>query len=293
MKALITGATGQDGSYLSQYLLDLGYEVWGLVRGQDNPKGEWLLSVAPGIRIAKGDLLDELSLHTAVSSIMPDEIYNFGAISSPSLAWEQPILTAEVSGIGALRLFEAVRKCSPKTRILQASSIANHGPYGAAKLFAQTVAEDYRTRGLHVSCAVFGGHHSPRRGRSFFARKVTAAVADISAGVADRLILGSLDRVQDWGRAPDFVAQLPNLLKLDPDDYVMSTGDPHSAEEWVAEAFAVKDLDWHDWVTHDPSYGNVTDIAALTATPDPRLNWTPDTDFKGLIQWMVEENGDR
>jgi GDPmannose 4,6-dehydratase len=293
MKALITGATGQDGSYLSQYLLNLGYEVWGLMRGQDNPKREWLRSLAPGIQIVQGDLLDELSLHNAVCSLMPDEVYNFGAISSPGLAWEQPTLTAEVTGLGALRLFEAVRKCSPKTRVLQASSIANHGPYGAAKLFAQTVAEDFRARGLHVSCAVFGGHHSPRRGRSFFARKVTAAVADISAGVADGLVLGSLRRMQDWGRAPDFVAQLPRLLSLEPGDYVMSTGEPHSAQEWVAEAFAVKDLDWQDWVTHDPSFGNVTDVPALTADPDPRLSWTPDRDFKGLIRWMVEESSDR
>lgn len=291
-KVLVTGATGQDGSYLCQYLLHQGHEVWALMRGQDNPKRAWLESIAPGVKVVPGDLLDELSLYTAVCSIMPDEVYNLGAISSPGLAWEQPTLTAEVTGVGALRLFEVVRKCSPKTRVLQASSIANHGPYGAAKLFAQTVAEDFRTRGLHISCAVFGGHHSPRRGKSFFARKVTAAVAEISTGALNELVLGSLNRVQDWGRAPDFVAQLPHLLNLDPGDYVMSTGDPHSAQEWVAEAFAVKDMDWREWVVHNAAVGNVTDVPALTANPDPRLGWIPDRDFKGLIRWMVEENGD-
>ncbi len=291
MKALITGITGQDGSYLAQHLLEKGYEVWGLVRGLDNPKEAWLQDLAPGVCIAPGDLLDELSLYNAVCNIQPDEVYNFAAVSSPALAWQQPVLTAETTGIGALRVFEAVRKCAPQARVLQAGSIANHGPYGAAKLFAQKVAEDFRERGLHVSCAVFGGHHSPRRSPSFFARKVTAGVASIAAGRSDHIVLGALNRSQDWGWAPDFVKQLPHLLTLTPDDYVMSTNDPHSAKEWVDEAFAVKDMDWREWVKFDAAMGNVTDVPALTATPDPRLRWQPNLDFKGLIRWMVEEDG--
>lgn len=291
MKALITGVTGQDGSYLAQHLVEKGYEVWGLLRGQDNPKEDWLRALVPSVRLVPGDLLDELSLHNAICEIQPDEVYNFAAVSSPGLAWQQPVLTAETTGIGALRLFEAVRKCAPRARVLQAASIANHGPYGAAKLFAQTVAADYRERGLHVSCAVFGGHHSPRRGRSFFARKVTSTVARIKADRSGSLTLGSLRRHQDWGWAPDFVQQLPHLLGLDPDDYVMSTGDPHSAAEWVEVAFAVAGLDWQEYVRFDSSLGNVTDVAALTADPDPRLHWEPNKDFKGLVRWMVEEDG--
>lgn len=288
MRSLITGATGQDGSYLAQHLLDEGHEVWGLVRGQDNPRIPWLQDIAPGIRLVSGDLIDEQSLRAAVAEVKPDVVYNLAAISSPGLAWRQPVLTGEVTGLGALRLFEAVRVEAPEAHVVQAASIALHGPYGAAKIYAQTVAHDYRTRGMHISCAVFGGHHSPRRGRSFFAKKVTAGVADIVNGKVDHLELGSLARVQDWGRAPDFMAVLPRLAQLEPDDYVMSTNDPHSAEEWVATAFEVADLDWRDYVYLDTRLGNVTDVPKLSAEPDPRLNWEPDTDLYGLIKWMVK-----
>lgn len=286
-RVLITGV-GQDGSYLAEQLIADGDEVWGLMRGHDNPRQEALHQLIPQLRFINGDLLDERSLHVAISAVEPDVVYNFAAISSPGLAWEQPILTAEVTGLGALRLFEAVWRQKPDTRIVQAASLATHGPYGAAKLFAQTVAADYRSRGLHISCAVFGGHHSPRRGKSFFARKVTSTAAAIKQGTANRLTLGALDRVQDWGMAPDFMAQMSRLACLDPDDYVMSTGDPHSAVEWVEQAFATVDLDWRDYVDYDQRSGNVTDVPSITAIPDPRLNWTPDCDFKGLIQWMVE-----
>lgn len=288
MRALITGATGQDGSYLAEHLTAAGYQVWAMIRGQDNPKQAWLAEQLPGLRFVAGDLLDQPSLHAAVQHAKPDEVYNLAAISSPGLAWQQPVLTGEVTGLGALRLFEAVRVDAPEAHVVQAVSIARHGPYGAAKLFAQTVAADYRDRGLHVSCAVFGGHHSPRRGRSFFARKVTAAAADIAAGRRFEVELGSLARVQDWGNAQDFTAQLPHLASLDPHDYVMSTGDPHSAQEWVDAAFAVVGLDWRDHVVSRPELGNVTDVPVLSAQPDPRLGWEPDRDFLGLISWMVE-----
>lgn len=287
-RALITGVTGQDGSYLAESLCANGYEVWGLIRGQDNPRVAWLKEIVPGINLVSGDLIDEQSLHAAVAESLPDEIYNFAAISSPNLAWRQPVLTGEVTALGALRLFEAVRVQAPTARVLQASSIATHGPYGAAKLFAHTVAHDYRSRGLHISCAVFGGHHSPRRGESFFARKVTAAVARIQRGEADRLDVGSLTRVQDWGRATDFVSVLPRIMDLQPDDYAMSTNDPHSSREWVEEAFRVADMDWHQYVQVNEALGNVTDVPTLTAAPDPRLEWEPDCDFSGLIRWMVE-----
>jgi GDPmannose 4,6-dehydratase len=288
LRALITGCTGQDGSYLAEHLHKAGYEVWGLIRGQDNPRREWLEQLVPGIVLVPGDLIDQPSLHDAVATCRPDEVYNLAAISSPSLAWKQPVLTAEVTGLGVVRLLEAVGVVAPKARVVQASSIANHGPYGAAKLFGHTVAADYRERGLHVSCAVFGGHHSPRRGRSFFSRKVTAGAAAIAAGRADRLELGSLTRVQDWGNACDFAAQLPVVASLPPSDYVMSTGDPRSAQEWVAAAFGCVDLDWREHVKTDMSLGNVTDVPVLSAAPDRRLGWEPDRDFTGLVRWMVE-----
>lgn len=288
MRALVTGATGQDGSYLCEHLSAAGYEVWALMRGQDNPREPWLRDLVPSVQVVQGDLLDEVSLMQAVHRSQPDEVYHLGGISAPGLAWEQPVLTAEATGVGSLRLFEAVRRNAPKARVLFAASIANHGPYGAAKLFAQTVAADYRSRGLHVSCAVLGGHHSPRRGRSFFARKVTSAAAAIKQGMMKSVTLGSLTRVQDWGRAPDFVAQYPKLLSLAPDDYVMSTGEPYSAQRWVEEAFGCVGLDWRDHVEHNTAAGNVTDVPTLSAQPDPRLGWVPDRNFPGLVRWMVE-----
>lgn len=287
MRALITGVTGQDGSYLAEVLAGRGYEVYGLIRGQDNPRRDWLKDLVPGIRLLDGDLLDQTSLNNAVDQARPDEVYNLGAISSPGMAWAQPTVTAEVTGLGVLRLIEAVRLITPGARIVQASSIANHGPYGAAKLFAGAICADYRSRGMHVSCAVFGGHHSPRRGRTFFSRKVTAAVARIAAGQQDVLSLGALSRVQDWGRADDFMAALPQLAGLDPDDYIMSTGDPHSVKDWVSAAFAVAGLDWEQHVRFDDGLGNVTDVPMLTAQPDPRLGWAPQSDLDDLVKWMV------
>lgn len=286
--ALITGVTGQDGSYLAQELLEQGYNVWGMVRGQDNPRAHWLQSVSPDVNLVTGDLTDELSLYSAVAKTQPDEVYNFAAISSPGLAWGQPILTAQVTGLGALRLFEAVFRTAPEARVVQASSLALHGPYGAAKTYAHTIAADYRERGLHISCAIFGGHHSPRRGRSFLARKVTSAVAEIVNGTRKNLTLGSLTRLQDWGWAPDFMRQMPTVASLPPDNYVMSTGVPYTAQQWVETAFRLMNMDWRSYVHQDLGVGNVTDVAAITSPPDPRLNWTPKIEFEALIKWMIE-----
>jgi GDPmannose 4,6-dehydratase len=293
MKAFITGITGQDGSYLAEHLLAEGWHVTGLVRGQDNPKAAWLRSLVPAagerLQLVSGDLTDDSSLRTALSDSEPDVIFNLGAISSPGMAWGQPVHTAEVSGLGALRLLQATLAVAPRARFVQAASIANHGPYGAAKLFAQACVSDFRERGLHASCAVLGGHHSPRRGESFFSRKVTKAVAGIADGRLDTLHLGSLRRRQDWGWAEDFMLVLPRLAcDLAPGDYVMSTGQPHSVERWVQLAFAHVDLDWRDHVIIDPTLGNVTDVPVLSAQPDRALSWRPRQDLAGLIATMVD-----
>lgn len=289
MRVLITGATGQDGSYLAETLCADGHQVWALIRGQDNPKAAWLQTIAPNIHLIAGDLTDSMAVRAAVRLTQPDVVYHLGAISSPGLAWGQPELTVNVTGTGALRLLQAVWEYAPHARVLQACSIAEHGPYGAAKAFARIVGQDYRARGLHVTNLVFGGHHSPRRGPSFFARKVTQAVAEFVNGKrVEPLTLGSLARVQDWGNAADFIRQLPHVATLPPDDYVMSTGDPHSAEDWVETAFRMYGLNYRDHITQDPTAGNVTDVPTLTALPDPRIDWTPDRDFDALIKWMVE-----
>lgn len=291
MRALITGVTGQDGSYLAEHLTTQGYDVFGMVRGHDNPKADWIKGLVPGITLIAGDLTDPMSLNAAVRYAQPDEVYNLGAISAPSQAWGQPFLTADVTGLGPLRLFDAVQRYAPDARVVQASSIALHGPYGAAKGYAHAIAADYRQRGLAVSCAVFGGHHSPRRGKSFFSRKVTRAAARIAAGLDTHVVLGALTRVQDWGWADDFVTTLPMIAALEPDNYTVSAGTPHGVQEWVEVAFSAVGLGWHDHVKIDDTFGNLTDVATLHAQPDPRLPWTPRQDFAELAAWMVAEGG--
>lgn len=292
-RVLITGVTGQDGSYLAGQLLARGHDVYGLVRGQNNPKIDWLHDVAaPGIKIVQGDLTDQMSLVRAVDIAQPDHVYNLGAVSAPALGWNQPVLTAETTGLGPLRLLEAVKLIRPDAKILQASSIALHGPYGAAKQFAQLIADDYRNQGMHVSCAVLGGHHSPRRGTEFFARKVTRAVADIFNRKRERLNLGPLGRKQDWGWADNFLeAEQLILDEMPPGNYVVSTGEPYSNEQWVSTAFAVMGLDWLDFTDHDNTLRQPTDVEVLSARPSPDLlaaGWAPNLDFFGLAKWMVE-----
>lgn len=290
MRALITGITGQDGSYLAEQLTGDGWAVTGLVRGQRVGRREWLSRRAPGVMFADGDLTDAASLHRAVSSCEPDVIFHLGAQTSPAAGWTQPVMTADVTGLGALRMLDAVAACAPDAAVVVAGSLATHGPYGAAKTFARAICADYRDRGLRVSVAVFGGHHSPRRGPEFLARKVTRAVARIAAGKQSGLTLGPLNRIQDWGWAPDFMSVLPSLVTLPPDDYVISTGVPHSAQSWVQAAFATTGLDWLDHVTINESFGQPADVPAVTGQPDSRLDWKPRVDFADLVAWMVHED---
>ena len=292
--SLILGVSGQDGSYLAQHLLEHGHDVWGMLRGQPeaHPYYAWLREKMPDVRLIGGDLLDAGSLRDAIIQGGPaagfEEIYNLAAISSPGQAWQQPILTGDVTGLGVVRLLDAVQNHRPWIRVVQACSIATHGPYGAAKTYARTVCADYRARGLHVSTVLFGGHHSPRRAPVYFSRKVTQAAARIALNGGD-LVLGSLDRSQDWGWAPDFMKGLRLVGSLaKPGEFVISTGEPHTCMEWVEKAFAAAGLDWQAHVKVDPSQGNVTDVPTLTAATDEGLLWQPKRDFDGLVEWMVE-----
>jgi GDPmannose 4,6-dehydratase len=288
--ALILGVTGQDGSYLAEHLTALGWRVWGMVRGQPeaHPRHDWLRSLLPDLQLVGGDLLDAGSLREAIRGQGFEVIYNLAAVSSPGQAWQQPVLTGEVTGLGVTRLLDVVRNLRPWVRVVQAGSIATHGPYGAAKTYARAVCEDYRQRGMLVSTVLFGGHHSPRRSPAYFSRKVTKAVAEIAAGRRDDLWLGSLVRSQDWGWADNFVTALPEIAAMEPGEYTVSTGEPRTCQEWVEAAFTAADLDWREHVRLDKRAGNVTDVPLLSAAPDERLIWRPRRDFTELVSSMVE-----
>lgn len=288
MRALVTGVTGQDGSYLAEQLTADGWQVWGLVRGQNNPRRDWITSLVPEIRLVDGDLLDPGSLIAAVQESEPDVVYNLAAITAPGMSWGQPTLTAEVTGLGALRMLEAVRMVHPSARVVQAGSVAVHGPYGAAKTFAAQVAADYRTgHRMHVTVVRPVGHHSPRRGTEFLSRKVTRAAARIASGQQRQLTLGWLGRSQDWGWADDFTTGIRAAADADPGDYTLGVGEPHTCQDWVEAAFAAAGLDWRQHVTATDISTQLVDVPDLTAPPDPRLPWTPRTDFTGLVASMV------
>jgi GDPmannose 4,6-dehydratase len=290
MRALITGITGQDGSYLAELLAADGVEVWGLVRGHSLERRERLAALVPAATLVDGDLLDQASLVRAVAEAAPDVIYNLAGITAPALAWRQPTLACDIVGLGTVRMLEAVRYACPHARVVQAGSLATHGVYGAAKTLATAVAADYRAQGLAITTAILGGHHSPRRGREFFARKVTVAAARAAVDpLAPKLSLGWLGRRQDWGCAPDFSTALALLGHLDPGEYVMSTGAPRSSQDWVEAAYAAAGVDWREHVTVSGE-SQPTDVALLSADPDPRLvaaGWEPMTDFESLTGWLV------
>jgi GDPmannose 4,6-dehydratase len=295
-RVLITGVTGQTGSYLAEFLAGLErYEVWGMVRGQALAQRVHVQELVPALKLVEGDLLDQGSLVRALDEALPDQIYHLGAISSPGICWKQPVLASQVTGLGTLRLLEAVEQVFPDedTRLVVAGSIATHGPYGAAKSFSRAISHDYRRRGRHVSVALLGGHHSPRRGLEFFSRKVAHAAAEIAAGRRDSVTLGNLDRMQDWGWADDFAVALTHVMNAPaPDDYVVSTGHPHSAAEWVAACFGAAGLDFQERVHYDPGLSQPTEPeAALSAPPDDRLGWIPHRDLAGLAAWMVNAEG--
>ncbi len=316
-RALITGITGQDGLYLSEHLLSKGYEVFGLIRGQNNPKLELVRRTVPDVQLLTGDLLDISSLLRALERSQPDEVYNLAAISFVAYSWENAMLTADVTGKGVLNMLEAVRLYAhddpSKVRFYQASSSEMFGkvqevpqrestllwprsPYGVAKVFGHYMTINYReSYGMHASSGILFNHESPRRGPEFVTRKVSQAVARIKLGLQDDLTLGNLDAKRDWGYAGDYVDAMWRMLQQDtPDDYVVATGETHSIRELLDAAFAVIGVDdWSGYVKQDPRFMRPAEVELLIGDPAKartQLGWEPKVSFAELVSMMVEND---
>jgi GDPmannose 4,6-dehydratase len=320
-RALITGITGQDGSYLAEYLSARGYEVWGLVRGQQNPRVRQLRQLLGDVRLVRGDLLDQGSLISAVERVQPDEVYNLAAISYVPMSWQQAELTGEVTGVGVLRVLEAIRVCSGisasrspgrgQIRFYQASSSEMFGkvtgespqtehtpfhprsPYGVAKAYGHFLTQNYReSYGMFAVSGILFNHESPRRGPEFVTRKISLGVAKIKLGYERQLRLGNLSARRDWGFAGDYVRAMHQMLGQDePADYVIGTGVTHSVEDLLEQAFAAAGLDWRDHVVTDASFIRPAEVDKLCADPSQakeRLGWEPKITFEELVGMMVE-----
>lgn len=314
-RALITGITGQDGMYLAEFLTAKGYEVFGLVRGQTNPKIPAVRKAVPSIRLLEGDLRDLPSLVSAMETARPDEVYNLGAISSAGLSWQQAELTSEINGVGVLRILEAIRihtrNDMSKVRFCQASSAEMFGtggetpqsetmvfrprsPYGAAKAFGHYTTVNFReSYGAYACSGILFNHESPRRSPEFVTRKITQGVARIALGRQDTLALGNLDARRDWGFAGDYVEAMWLMLQQDvPDDYVIATGTTHSVRDVVDIAFNRAGIaDWHCHVRPDPRHARVPDTGVPMGDPSKareRLGWRPRVDFRPLVEMMLD-----
>ena len=313
-RALITGITGQDGRYLAEFLHEKGYEVFGLVTGQNNPRGNAVREELSYVDLIEGDLQDMSSLIAAVEYSQPDEVYNLGAISFVALSFKQAELTANVTGLGVLRMLEAIRVVGGKNnpiRFYQASSSEMFGkvretpqnektpfhprsPYGAAKAFGHHLTVNYREAyGLYAVNGILFNHESPRRGLEFVTRKVTNAVARIQLGVQHELALGNLDSRRDWGYAGDYVRAMWLMLQQPtPDDYVIATGETHSVREFVEAAFTAAGIeDWQRYVSTDPRFLRPTEVELLRGDASKAretLGWQPTVSFPQLVSMMVE-----
>ena len=312
MRALITGITGQDGSYVAEYLLEKGYEVYGLVRRSSLEKYDRVAHIADSIGFVEGDLTDQSSLDQAVQQLKPDELYNMAAQSFVPVSWNQPVLTADVTGLGALRVMEAIRKHSPKTKFLQASSSEMFGkvrespqtertpfhprsPYGVAKVFGHHITVNYReSYGIFACSSICFNHESPRRGSEFVTRKVTQAVAKIKLGLADKLKMGNIEAQRDWGYAGDYIRAMWLMLQQpQADDYVIATGKTHSVLELLEVAFSHVGLDWKKYVEIDPKLVRPAEVDYLCGDASKArrvLGWEPRVTFRELIEMMVESD---
>jgi GDPmannose 4,6-dehydratase len=310
MRALITGITGQDGSYLAELLLEKGYEVYGLTRNANSEKVNILGHLAGRIALVEGDLTDQQSLNTVLADVCPDEIYNLAAQSFVPVSWEQPLLTSDVTGLGAVRMLEAMRKHAPGAKFLQASSSEMFGtvtespqsektafrprsPYGVAKVFAHNITVNYRDNyKLFAGSCICFNHESPRRGAEFVTRKVTQAVANIKLGVMDKLKMGNLEARRDWGFAGDYVRAMWMILQQPaPDDFVIGTGKTHSVQDLLETAFQYCGLDWKKYVEVDPKLVRPPEVNQLCGDASRArkvLGWKPQYTFQQLIEMMVE-----
>ena len=308
--ALISGITGQDGSYLAEHLLAKGYRVVGIVRRSSTTAFERIEHIVDRIELVSADLLDQTSLTDVMSESAPDEIYNLAAQSFVQTSWSQPVLTGEFTALGVTRMLEAMRKAAPKARFYQASSSEQFGkvvetpqrestpfyprsPYGVAKAYGHWITVNYRESfGLFAVSGILFNHESPRRGLEFVTRKISDAVARIKLGKQGDLRLGNLEARRDWGFAGDYVDAMWRMLQQEePVDYVIGTGETFSVKQFCEAAFGAVDLDYNDYVVQDSRFFRPAEVDLLVADPSrarDELGWTPDVDFKQLVSMMVE-----
>jgi GDPmannose 4,6-dehydratase len=310
-RALITGITGQDGSYLAELLLSKGYEVHGIVRRASTENFQRIEHLRGRVQLHQADLLDHTSLAAVLAQVRPGEVYNLAAMSFVPTSWQQPVLTAEFTALGVTRLLEAIRLLDPKAiRFYQASSSEMFGkvretpqreatpfhprsPYGVAKVYGHYITVNYReSYGIFACSGILFNHESPRRGLEFVTRKVTNGVSRIKRGLDRELRLGNLEARRDWGFAGDYVEAMWRMLQQDvPDDYVIATGESHSVRELVEEAFGHAGLDWRQHVVEDPTLIRPAEVDLLVGDASKarqRLGWQPAVDFRGLVRMMVD-----
>jgi GDPmannose 4,6-dehydratase len=309
-RALITGITGQDGSYLAEFLLERGYDVFGLTRRSSTNSFDRIAHIIDRLTLLSGDLLDEHSIASAIREAQPDEIYNLAAQSFVPTSWSQPVLTAEFTAVGVCRLLEAIRAAKPDARFYQASSSEMFGkvqqtpqtektsfyprsPYGVAKVFGHWITVNYReSYGLFACSGILFNHESLRRGLEFVTRKVTDGAARIKLGKANELRMGNLDAKRDWGFAGDYVRAMWLMLQQEePDDYVIATGETRTVQELVEAAFAHVDLDWRKYVVLDPKFIRPAEVDILVGDASKarkKLGWEPTVTFQEMIERMVD-----
>ncbi len=313
-RALITGITGQDGSYLAELLLEKGYEVYGLNRRTSTPNQSRLSGIIDQIHMISGDLLDPYSLYQAILEVQPDEIYNLAAQSFVKASWEQPMFTGESTALGVTRMLDAMRMAKPDAKFYQASSSEMFGkvqeipqvettpfwlrsPYGVAKVYGHWITVNYReSYNLFAVSGILFNHESPRRGLEFVTRKISNTIAKIKHGKADKIYLGNPDAKRDWGYAKDYVEMMHLMLQQEtPEDFVIATGETHSVREFVEKAFAVAGIaDWESKVVwNDPRYERPAEVDHLIGNPEKAkkiLGWVPKTSFDELVRLMVESD---
>ena len=308
--ALITGITGQDGSYLAEFLLEQGYVVVGMVRRSSTINFHRIAHIQDRITLVQGDLLDQVSLIHILEEHRPDEVYNLAAQSFVQTSWSQPVFTGEATALGVTRMLDAIRIVNPKTRFYQASSSEMFGkvvevpqsestpfyprsPYGVAKVYGHWITVNYReSYDLHAVSGILFNHESPRRGVEFVTRKISHGVARIKLGMDNELRLGNLDSRRDWGYAGDYVRAMWQMVQSEqPVDYVVATGETHSVEEFLELAFGSVDLDWREFVTQDSRYMRPAEVDILVGDASKagrELGWEPTVTFRELVAMMVE-----